>query len=154
LGIDLNAQYIRDAERRQTALNGNKHFVAADAAKFSVKPGDKFDFILVNSFLHHIDDATTRSILTNLSELLTEDGHLHSDPSGLLQLASRRGCRGINTMLQDKLSDFMAGRWAFKAVVYKEWLFEGLRRLWPRRSHKRFFPGAWRRVAHRGNSRR
>jgi hypothetical protein len=39
--------------------------------------------------------------------------------SGLLQLASRRGCRGINTTLQDKVSDFASGRWVFKAIVYK-----------------------------------
>jgi len=78
LGIDLNGQYIRDAERRQAASNGKKRFVAADAAKFSVNPGEKFDFILVNSFLHHVDDVTTRNILANLSKLLTEDGHLHS----------------------------------------------------------------------------
>jgi SAM-dependent methyltransferase len=77
LGIDLNERYVRDAERRQTASNGKKRFVAADAAKFSVNPGEKFDFILVNSFLHHIDDATTRNILANLNKLLTEDGHLH-----------------------------------------------------------------------------
>jgi SAM-dependent methyltransferase len=77
LGIDLNAQYIRDAERRQGTANGKKRFVAADAANFTVNPGEKFDFILVNSFLHHVDDATTRSILANLSQLLTEDGHLH-----------------------------------------------------------------------------
>src|SRR5580704_15235106 len=62
LGIDLNGQYIRDAERRQAASNGKKRFVAADAAKFSVNPGEKFDFILVNSFLHHVDDVTTRNI--------------------------------------------------------------------------------------------
>jgi SAM-dependent methyltransferase len=78
LGIDLNGQYIQDAERRQAASNGKKRFVAADASKFSVNPGEKFDFILVNSFLHHVDDTTTRNILANLSRLLTRDGHLHS----------------------------------------------------------------------------
>ena len=30
-----------------------------------------------------------------------------------------KSCRGINTTLQDKFSDFAAGRWVFKAVVYK-----------------------------------
>jgi SAM-dependent methyltransferase len=78
LGIDLNEQYIRDAERRHAASNGKKRFVAADAARFSVNAGEKFDFILVNSFLHHVDDVTMRDILANLSKLLTEDGHLHS----------------------------------------------------------------------------
>jgi hypothetical protein len=47
------------------------------------------------------------------------DGRWYVTHSGLLQLATRRGCRGINTMLQDKLSDLTAGRWVFKATVYK-----------------------------------
>ena len=47
------------------------------------------------------------------------DGRWYVTHSGLLQLASRRGCRGINTTLQDKFSDLTSGRWVFKAVVYK-----------------------------------
>jgi len=39
--------------------------------------------------------------------------------SGLLQLASRKGCRGINTILQERLSDVRTGRWVFKATVFK-----------------------------------
>jgi len=39
--------------------------------------------------------------------------------SGLLQLASRKGCHGITTILQERLSDVGAGRWVFKATVYK-----------------------------------
>jgi hypothetical protein len=39
--------------------------------------------------------------------------------SGLLQLASRRGCRGIQTNLQESLSDVGVGRWVFKATVFK-----------------------------------
>ena len=47
------------------------------------------------------------------------DGRWYVTHSGLLQLASRRGCRGIKTILQDKFSDLAAGRWVFKATVYK-----------------------------------
>jgi hypothetical protein len=39
--------------------------------------------------------------------------------SGLLQLASRKGCRGIRTTLQERLSDVGTGRWVFKATVFK-----------------------------------
>ena len=53
------------------------------------------------------------------------DGRWYVTHSGLLQLASRRGCRGINTMLQDKLSDLTTCRWVFKAVVYKSTLSKG-----------------------------
>ena len=53
------------------------------------------------------------------------DGRWYVTHSGLLQLASRRGCRGINTTLQDKFSDLAAARWVFKAVVYKSGLSKG-----------------------------
>jgi len=72
LGIDLNERYIESARRRY----GN-HFIAADAAEFVTKPNERFDFILVNSFLHHLDTPTTRRILLNLARLLTKDGHIH-----------------------------------------------------------------------------
>jgi hypothetical protein len=39
--------------------------------------------------------------------------------SGLLQLAARKGCRGIRTALQERLSDVGTGRWDFKATVFK-----------------------------------
>ncbi len=39
--------------------------------------------------------------------------------SGLLQIASRKGCRGITTTLQERLSDVGVGRWVFKATVFK-----------------------------------
>jgi hypothetical protein len=39
--------------------------------------------------------------------------------SGLLQLASRKGCRGIKTILQERFSDVTTGRWVFKATVFK-----------------------------------
>jgi SAM-dependent methyltransferase len=77
LGIDLNEQYIRDAERRLGACQGRRRFLAVDAAKYVAPPGERFDFVLVNSFFHHVDDATVRAILSNLSKLLTDDGHLH-----------------------------------------------------------------------------
>jgi len=53
------------------------------------------------------------------------DGRWYVTHSGLLQIATRRGCRGISTMLQDKLSDSTACRWVFKAVVYKKGLSKG-----------------------------
>ena len=46
-------------------------------ATIVVAPEHRFDFILVNSFLHHLDDTDTLAILTHLRSLLTEDGHIH-----------------------------------------------------------------------------
>ena len=47
------------------------------------------------------------------------EGRWYVTHSGLLQLASRRGCRGIKTILQERLSDVGTGRWVFKATVFK-----------------------------------
>ncbi len=47
------------------------------------------------------------------------EGRWYVTHSGLLQLASRKGCRGIKTILQERLSDVGTGRWVFKATVFK-----------------------------------
>ena len=73
-----------------------------------------------------LKELTTRYCLSVAAgDLQLLDGRWYVTHSGLLQLASRRGCRGISTMLQDKLSDLAAGRWVFKAVVYKSRLSKG-----------------------------
>jgi len=53
------------------------------------------------------------------------EGRWYVTHSGLLQLACRRGCRGIKTIIQNQFSDLTAGRWVFKAVVYKSGLSRG-----------------------------
>ena len=89
LGVDLNERYIRTARQRH-----GRNFIAADVCGYRASPGDRFDFILVNSFLHHVDTPDVLNILTHLHSLLTEDGHVHilelvmpSDPSIARQLA-------------------------------------------------------------------
>jgi SAM-dependent methyltransferase len=72
LGIDLNPEYIETAKR----LHGRR-FLAVDAAEFAAEPDDRFDFILLNSFLHHVDKPITQRILSNLTNLLTPDGRIH-----------------------------------------------------------------------------
>jgi hypothetical protein len=54
-----------------------------------------------------------------LGEISRIDGRWYVTHSGLLQLASRRKCRGIRTSLQERVSDPAANRWVFRAVVYK-----------------------------------
>lgn len=72
VGIDLNPRYIEDAKRRH-----GRDFRVADATEFSVPEGERFDFILINSFLHHIPDEPTRELLGNLRRALAPDGHIH-----------------------------------------------------------------------------
>jgi len=54
-----------------------------------------------------------------LGEITRIDSHWYVTHSGLLQLASRRKCRGIRTSVQERLCDPVANRWVFRAVVYK-----------------------------------
>jgi SAM-dependent methyltransferase len=90
LGIDINPKYIESAQRRF-----DRKFLVADATAYAAPPTERFDFILVNSFLHHIDLPETRRVLSNLATLLTEDGHLHSievvmpDEPGLARALAR-----------------------------------------------------------------
>jgi 2-polyprenyl-3-methyl-5-hydroxy-6-metoxy-1,4-benzoquinol methylase len=72
LGIDINPGYIDSARRKH-----KRAFVAVDVTAYEDGSAGKFDFILVNSFLHHISDADAHKILSRLAELLTPDGHLH-----------------------------------------------------------------------------
>ncbi len=72
LGIDIGEQYIADARRRH-----RRNFLVANVTTYTPAPEERYDFILVNSFLHHIDTANSNRILAHLSTLLTEDGHVH-----------------------------------------------------------------------------
>jgi hypothetical protein len=65
-------------------------------------------------------DLTTKySISVAAGDVQLLEGKWYVTHSGLLQLASRKGCRGIKTVLQERLSDIGIGRWVFKATVFK-----------------------------------
>ena len=72
LGIDVNPDYVAYARRRY-----GRQFFVADATQFTVPADERFDFILLNSFLHHVDTENVRKILSHLSGALTSDGHMH-----------------------------------------------------------------------------
>jgi SAM-dependent methyltransferase len=72
VGIDLNPRYIDFATRKY-----GRDFRVADATRFTAVPGERFDFILVNSFLHHIGDDDVRRLLSHLATLLNPGGHIH-----------------------------------------------------------------------------
>lgn len=72
VGVDLNERYIATARARYRG-----QFVAADAVTWSAQAAEQFDFILVNSFLHHLDDVSVRALLTNLRGLLAPGGTFH-----------------------------------------------------------------------------
>jgi SAM-dependent methyltransferase len=72
LGVDINPGYIEDARRRT-----GRRFLVADVTTYQVDPSERFDFIFLNSLLHHIDTASVRRLLANLATLLTDDGYIH-----------------------------------------------------------------------------
>jgi SAM-dependent methyltransferase len=72
VGIDINPQYLDYARRRF-----NRRFVQADLLEYSAEDGNLFDFVLVNSFFHHVDDAGARRILAHLARHIAPGGHIH-----------------------------------------------------------------------------
>lgn len=72
LGLDLNPRYVASASRRHPG----RAFEVADVTRWD-GGGRRFDFILVNSFFHHIDDADSRRILAHLATLLEPEGRIH-----------------------------------------------------------------------------
>jgi SAM-dependent methyltransferase len=72
LGVDINERYIKFARQRH-----GRNFLVTDVRDFRPDPKDRFDFILANSFLHHLDTEDVIGILSHLQSLLTEDGHIH-----------------------------------------------------------------------------
>jgi SAM-dependent methyltransferase len=72
LGIDHNPQYVSAAGRRT-----GRRFIVADATTYTVDPAERFDFIFLNSFLHHVDTPSVRRILAHVATLLTDDGAIH-----------------------------------------------------------------------------
>jgi SAM-dependent methyltransferase len=72
LGVDLNQRYIQHARART-----HRTFLVADVCTYRVSSDQRFDFILVNSFFHHLANSDVIDILTHLRTLLTDDGHIH-----------------------------------------------------------------------------
>jgi hypothetical protein len=54
-----------------------------------------------------------------LGDVQLIDGRWYVTHAGLLRIAQRSRCRGIETSLQKNVSDPIASRWVFKATVYK-----------------------------------
>jgi SAM-dependent methyltransferase len=72
LGIDCNPRYIAYARRRY-----GRAFVVADATDYAAPADARFDCILVNSLLHHLDATGARRVLSRLEGLVSADGHVH-----------------------------------------------------------------------------
>jgi hypothetical protein len=58
-------------------------------------------------------------ISVSLGDVQYIDGRWYITHSGLLQIAQRRRCFGLRTSLLTKFCDSAAGRWVFRATVFK-----------------------------------
>jgi SAM-dependent methyltransferase len=72
LGVDWNEDYIRHAIYRY-----GQHFICADVTDPDFAVAGTFDFILVNSVLHHLSDAEIGILLQRLAPLLAREGSIH-----------------------------------------------------------------------------
>jgi SAM-dependent methyltransferase len=72
LGIDINQRYVAYATRRF-----GRRFIVGDVTQCSLASEGHFDFVFVNSMLHHIDDGGARRLLAHLASLVSPDGYLH-----------------------------------------------------------------------------
>jgi SAM-dependent methyltransferase len=72
LGLDINPAYIESAKRRYS-----RDFLAVDVTRYEVPESERFDFVLINSFLHHLDTPDVRRILAHVGRLLAPEGHVH-----------------------------------------------------------------------------
>jgi SAM-dependent methyltransferase len=71
-GVDINPRYIDRARDRSEG-----RFIVADATDPEILSGEHFDFILVNSFLHHLPTDAVAKTLRRVNELLTDQGRVH-----------------------------------------------------------------------------
>lgn len=97
VGVDINEHYLDLARRRFPG-----RFERVDLNKDDLSSFGHFDFVLVNSILHHLPDSAVRGTLENIGRVLTPDGRVH-----LLELVRPPG-----PCLAQLLADLDRGRYA------------------------------------------
>jgi SAM-dependent methyltransferase len=71
-GLDINPAYVAYARQR---FGGQ--FEAVDVRQWAPPAEAHYDFVLLNSLLHHLDSAATRQILERARDVLAPQGHVH-----------------------------------------------------------------------------
>ena len=70
--------------------------------------------------IHQLKELTTRFSLSIASgDLLFLDGRWYVTHTGLLRMATRKQCAGVQTSPEKDFCNPVSKRWAFKATVYK-----------------------------------
>jgi len=118
LGVDLNPSYIAHASKKHHAAR----FVVADVRSDPIPGEGTYDFVLVNSLLHHLDDDAVSSLLGGLRRYVSADGHIHVVD---LELPERRGIP--RTLALGDRGDYPRGLPAWSALFaehFDEAVFE------------------------------
>ena len=72
VGVDINPRYVEWARRRY-----GRQFVVADVCTYEFPADQRFDFVLVNSFLHHVGEDEAGRILAAVARTLAPGGAAH-----------------------------------------------------------------------------
>ena len=72
LGVDIHRGYVEHARRKH-----RREFLVSDALALSPSAVGRFDLILMNSLLHHLDDEQTARLLARLVDCLAPGGQIH-----------------------------------------------------------------------------
>ena len=72
VGLDINPAYIERARRKY-----RRTFLQADVCDYRPSVHQHYDFVLLNSLLHHLDDANTHRILGVVRDVLVAAGCVH-----------------------------------------------------------------------------
>lgn len=71
VGLDINPEYVAYARGRYSG-----DFGVADVTR-SLPVEGCFDFVLVNSFLHHVPDEVAAAVLGRLTDAMTPESRIH-----------------------------------------------------------------------------
>ena len=139
LGVDLNPSYIAYARRRH-----DQRFAVADVRTDPIPGKGTYDFVLINSLLHHLDDATSASLLVGIRDCISDDGHVHVIE---LELPERRGLpRSLTLSDRGEYPRSLAAWRKLLTSQFEEVIFEPF----PVPSHG---PALWRMVYFKGKPR-
>jgi SAM-dependent methyltransferase len=72
VGVDINDDYLTVARSKYRG-----HFMQADLEHADLSSLGQFDMILINSFLHHLQDSSVHRILGQVETLLDPNGRVH-----------------------------------------------------------------------------
>src|SRR5262245_4841812 len=72
VGLDINSAYVERAREKYA-----RTFIQADVCSYDPPANEHYDFVLLNSLLHHIDDGGVDRILKALNPIIVRGGHIH-----------------------------------------------------------------------------